>query len=80
MAKVFPLRTAPSQMMASQSPFCHQVSTFICFGEKRSPLAIVPFASQLVCRVLQRAVQVLCTVAAAAICAAVCPVDEEVAE
>ena len=60
MAKVFPLRTAPSQMIASQSPFYHQVSTFICFGEIRIPSTILPTAFQLAGCILQRTIQFLC--------------------
>ena len=43
MEKVLPLRTAPSQMMASQSPGRHhQVSTLRCLGENRMISAVVP--------------------------------------
>ena len=43
MEKVLPLRTAPSQMIASQSPGRHhQVSTLRCFWENRMISAVVP--------------------------------------
>lgn len=45
--KVFPLRTAPSQMIASrllsEELGVHQVSTFRCFGEKVSNCTFVSF-------------------------------------
>ena len=42
MEKVLPLRTAPSQMMASHSCRRHQVSTFFCLGENRMISAVLP--------------------------------------
>jgi hypothetical protein len=42
MEKVFPLRTAPSQMMASHRCRRHQVRTFFCLGENRVISAVLP--------------------------------------
>ncbi len=44
MENVFPLRTAPSQMMASQgwSFRHHQVKTCRCLGENRNTSAVLP--------------------------------------
>ena len=43
MENVFPLRTAPSQIMASQSSGRHHhVRTFFCFGEKHVSSAVFP--------------------------------------
>ena len=64
MEKVLPLLTAPSQMIASQCGFFHQLITRTCLGEKRMPLfpILVP---QRPSHGLQSLIQPLCPVVVA---------------